>query len=158
MEKRPRIEIPADLMPPRSAGVVVVRRFPEGWRLLVLRAYRNWDFPKGMVEDDEGLLEAAQREVWEETSIADLRFDWGDAYKETLPYAGGKVARYYIAESPGDPVKLPVSAELGRPEHDEFRWLSFDAAEDVLPPRLALVLDWARALVEGGAAAAPAAE
>jgi len=140
--------IPNDLLPPLSAGVVVVRRFPEGWRCLVLRAYRNWDFPKGLVEPDEAPRDAAQREVWEETSLGDLRFDWGDAYKETLPYAGGKVARYYLAESPADPVRLPVSDELGRPEHDEFRWVTFDAAEDVLPPRLAIVLEWARGSVE----------
>jgi 8-oxo-dGTP pyrophosphatase MutT (NUDIX family) len=144
-----RVEIPDDLLPPRSAGVVVMRRFPAGWRCLVLRAYRNWDFPKGLVEDDEAPQEAARREVWEETSISDLRFNWGDEYKETLPYAGGKVARYYIAESPADTVELPISAELGRPEHDEFRWVSFDEAEDVLPPRLALVLDWARGVIEG---------
>jgi 8-oxo-dGTP pyrophosphatase MutT (NUDIX family) len=150
---RQRVEIPDDLLPPRSAGVVVVRRHPNGWRCLVLRAYRNWDFPKGLIEDDEAPREAAQREVWEETSIADLRYPWGDAYKETLPYAGGKVARYYIAESPADEVKLPISAELGRPEHDEFRWLSFDDAEDVLPPRLAIVLDWARGIVEAESAA-----
>ena len=140
--------IPNDLLPPLSAGVVVVRRFPEGWRCLVLRAYRNWDFPKGMVEAEEAPRDAARREVWEETSISDLRFDWGDEYKETLPYAGGKVARYYLAESPADQVVLPHSAELGRPEHDEFRWVSFEAAEDVLPPRLAIVLDWARGMVE----------
>jgi bis(5'-nucleosidyl)-tetraphosphatase len=148
MEKRPRLEIPADLIGPRSAGVVVVRRFPEGWRLLVLRAYRNWDFPKGLVEEDEDMREAAQREVLEEASLADLEFHWGDAYKETLPYAGGKVARYYVAESTAGDVKLPVAEDLGRPEHDEFRWVSFDGAEDLLPPRLAIVLDWARGLVE----------
>jgi 8-oxo-dGTP pyrophosphatase MutT (NUDIX family) len=145
---QPHVEIPNDLLPPRSAGVVVMRRFPDGWRCLVLRAYRNWDFPKGLVEADEAPREAAQREVWEETSLADLRSHWGDAYKETLPYAGGKVARYYIAESPTDTVKLPVTEELGRPEHDEFRWVSFDQAEDVLPPRLAIVLDWARGVIE----------
>lgn len=116
--------------------------------MLVLRAYRNWDFPKGVVEDDEDLREAAQREVREEASLADLQFHWGDAYKETLPYAGGKVSRYYVAESPHDTVRLPVSPELGRPEHDEFRWVTFDGAEDVLPPRLAIVLDWVRGLVE----------
>ena len=143
-----KMTIPNDLLPPLSAGVVVVRRFPEGWRCLVLRAYRNWDFPKGLVESDEAPRAAAQREVWEETSLGDLRFDWGDEYKETLPYAGGKVARYYLAESPGDPVLLPVSEELGRPEHDEFRWVGFEDAEDVLPPRLAIVLDWARGMVE----------
>ncbi len=144
----PKLTIPNDLLPPLSAGVVVVRRFPEGWRCLVLRAYRNWDFPKGLVEPDEAPRDAARREAWEETSLSDLRFDWGDEYKETLPYAGGKVARYYLAESPADPVLLPVSKELGRPEHDEFRWVSFEAAEDVLPPRLAIVLDWARGMVE----------
>lgn len=142
----PHIQIPQDLLPPLSAGVVVLRRFPEGWRCLVLRAYRNWDFPKGMVEDDESPRDAAVREVWEETSLEDLRFHWGEEYRETLPYAGQKVSRYYLAESPRGEVKLRTSDELGRPEHDEFRWVSFDSAEDVLPPRLAIVLDWAREL------------
>ena len=139
--------IPQDLLPPMSAGVVVVRRFPDGWRCLALRAYRLWDFPKGLVEDDEAPRAAAIREVWEETSLEDLRFRWGDEYRETLPYAGQKVSRYYLAESPEGVVRLRVSEELGRPEHDEFRWLSFENAEDVLPPRLAIVLDWARELV-----------
>ncbi len=150
MEKRPRLEIPPDLLGTRSAGVVVLRRFREGWRLLVLRAFRNWDFPKGLVEDGEDFREAAQREVSEEASLCDLEFHWGDAYKETLPYAGAKVARYYIAESAAGEVKLPIAEELGRPEHDEFRWVSFDGAEDLLPPRLAIVLNWARGMVEEG--------
>ena len=158
MENRPRIEIPVDLIGSRSAGVVVLRRFPEGWCLLVLRAYRNWDFPKGLVEDDEDFRDAAQREVLEEASLSDLDFHWGDAYKETLPYAGGKISRYYIAESTAGAVKLPISPELGRPEHDEFRWVSFDGAEDLLPPRLAIVLDWARGVVESADTEDPSAQ
>jgi bis(5'-nucleosidyl)-tetraphosphatase len=146
------IPVPQDLIPPMSSGVVVLRRFADGWRCLVLRAYRNWDFPKGLVEDDEAPRDAALREVWEETSLGDLRFDWGDEYRETLPYAGQKVSRYYIAQSPQGEVKLPVSSELGRPEHDEFRWVSFDDAEEVLPPRLAIILDWARELADQGSA------
>ena len=39
---------------------------------------------------------------------------------------------------------LAISHELGRPEHHEFRWVSFDEAEELLPPRLAPILDWAR--------------
>ncbi len=54
--------------PALSAGVVVVRRENGRWRLLVLRAYRNWDFPKGTVEPDEAPLDAAVRETAEETS------------------------------------------------------------------------------------------
>jgi len=55
-----------------SAGVVVVRRKDGGWRVLVLRSYRNWDFPKGTVEPNETPLDAAVRETAEESSITDL--------------------------------------------------------------------------------------
>jgi 8-oxo-dGTP pyrophosphatase MutT (NUDIX family) len=60
------------------------------------------------------------------------------------PYAGGKVARYFLAETQVEAITLPVSPELGRPEHHEWRWVSFDEAEELLPPRLGLVLEWAR--------------
>ena len=56
----------------RSAGVVVVRPTGAGWRYLLLRAFRNWDFPKGLVEPDEALLAAALRKAREETSLAAL--------------------------------------------------------------------------------------
>jgi bis(5'-nucleosidyl)-tetraphosphatase len=52
-------------------------------------------------------------------------------------------ARYYVAESPAGDVRLPVSPELGRPEHHEFRWLGYAAARAQLVPRLQRVLDWA---------------
>jgi 8-oxo-dGTP pyrophosphatase MutT (NUDIX family) len=127
-----------------SAGVIPLRRMDGGWRVLVLRAYKNWDFPKGRVEPGEEPLDAAKREATEETGLTQFDFLFGDIYRETLPYAGGKVARYYIAETSEDIVRLPISHALGRPEHHEYRWVTFDEAEDLLPPRLALVLDWAR--------------
>jgi 8-oxo-dGTP pyrophosphatase MutT (NUDIX family) len=128
----------------RAAGAVVFRRTERGVLLLLLRAYKNWDFPKGMVEPGEDALAAARREVEEETGLADLDYPFGDEYKETLPYNGNKVARYYLAETGAEKIELPVSPELGRPEHHEYRWVSFDEAEDLLPPRLALVLEWAK--------------
>jgi bis(5'-nucleosidyl)-tetraphosphatase len=134
--------------PRRSAGIVVVRRHPDGWRYLVLRAFRYWDFPKGLVEADEDPLAAAIREVAEETTLTGLAFRWGEAFRETPPYSGGKVARYYVAESPRGAVTLPVSPELGRPEHDEYGWLTFDEARALLVPRVQAVLDWAREIVE----------
>jgi 8-oxo-dGTP pyrophosphatase MutT (NUDIX family) len=126
-----------------SAGVVVVRRENASWRLLVLRAYRNWDFPKGMLEPDETPLEAAIRETAEEASITDLVFRWGEAFCETAPYGQGKVARYYLAETEQEHITLPVSPELGHPEHDEWRWVSVDEAGRLLPPRLQPILAWA---------------
>jgi 8-oxo-dGTP pyrophosphatase MutT (NUDIX family) len=129
---------------PRAAGAVVFRRSERGIQLLLLRAYKNWDFPKGLVEPGENELDAAKREVREETGLVELHYPYGDEFKETLPYAGSKVARYYLAETDAEKIDLPVSPELGRPEHHEYRWVSFDEAEDLLPPRLAIVLDWAK--------------
>ena len=133
-------------MAPRklAAGAVVFRRTEAGLRLLVLRAYKNWDFPKGLVEPGESELDAARRECAEETGLAELDFPFGDAHRDTVPYAGGKVARYFLAETQVAAITLPVSPELGRPEHHEWRWVSFDEAEELLPPRLAGVLDWVR--------------
>jgi 8-oxo-dGTP pyrophosphatase MutT (NUDIX family) len=130
--------------PHRAAGAVIFRRSDRGIRLLVLRAYKNWDFPKGLIEPGEDALAAARREVLEETGLADLAYPFGDEFKETLPYSGNKVARYYLAETDAEKIELPVSPELGRPEHHEYRWISFDEAEDLLPPRLGVVLEWAR--------------
>ena len=128
----------------RAAGAVVFRRTGRGVRLLLLRAYKTWDFPKGMIEAGESELDAAKRETAEETGLADLDFPFGDAHQDTLPYAGGKVARYFLAETEETDIELPVSPELGRPEHHEWRWVSYEEAEELLPPRLAIILDWAR--------------
>jgi 8-oxo-dGTP pyrophosphatase MutT (NUDIX family) len=128
----------------------VFRRTPRGVRLLVLRAYRNWDFPKGLIEPGESQLEAARRECAEEAGLEELEFPFGEAHQDTLPYSGGKVARYFLAETEEAGIELPVSPELGRPEHHEWRWVSFEEAEEVLPPRLAVVLEWARRTLGAG--------
>jgi 8-oxo-dGTP pyrophosphatase MutT (NUDIX family) len=132
----------------RSAGVVVVRRVADGWRFLILRAYRNWDFPKGLIEPGEDPLAAAVRETREEAGIEDLVFAWGHAFCETEPYARGKIARYYLAETRQERIALPISPALGRPEHHEFRWVGAAEARRVLPPRLQPILVWARSLLE----------
>ncbi|MCG6876853.1 MAG: NUDIX domain-containing protein [Betaproteobacteria bacterium] len=133
----------------RSAGVVVARRAAQGWLVLVLRAYRNWDFPKGLIEPGEAPFDAAVREAREETGIEDLVFRWGEDHRETLPYARNKVARYYLAETQAVQLTLPVNPELGRPEHHEYRWVDFAEARRLLPPRLQSVLSWARSRLAG---------
>jgi bis(5'-nucleosidyl)-tetraphosphatase len=131
----------------RSAGVVVVRRHADRWHCLVLRAYAYWDFPKGSIEPGETPLGAAIREVEEETGLAGLVFRWGEAFRETEPYSGGKVARYYVAEAPAGDATLPVNPELGRAEHDEFRWLSFADVKRLLVPRVQQIAEWAEGLI-----------
>lgn len=126
-----------------SCGIVVVRYFEGKPHYLLLRAYNYWDFPKGEVGAGEDPMDAAIREVKEETSLEGLSFPWGKVCRETLPYGKGKVARYYLAESKDGEVKLPVNPELGRPEHHEFRWLEYEAARELLVDRLREILDWA---------------
>lgn len=130
-----------------SAGVVVVRQIRERRHYLLLRAYNYWDFPKGIVEAGERPLEGARREVREETTLDDLRFRWGYEYKETPPYNRGKVARYYIAEAPVGEVFLSVNEELGRPEHEEFRWVTLQQGRAMVSPRVQPILDWAEAML-----------
>ena len=121
----------------------MVRAAADGWRVLLLRVYNYWDFPKGVVEAGEDPLDAATREVREETGIGDLVFRWGRDYTETLPYSKNKVARYYLASTATEVVKLPVNPQLGTPEHHEFRWPGFAEARTLVVPRIAAVLAWA---------------
>src|SRR5438876_10988483 len=103
----------------RSAGAVVFRRTERGPRLLVLRAYKNWDVPKGTIEPGESELDAAKRETLEVTGLAELELPFGDEHQDTIVYAGGKVERSLLAETDKGVIELPVSAERGRTAHYE---------------------------------------
>jgi len=133
-----------------SAGIVVARKEEDGWKYLFLRAFRNWDFPKGEIEPGESPLEAAVRETREETGITDLRFRWGEVFKETEPYnRRTKVARYYVAQTSEDQVVFAVNPQIGGPEHHEHRWLTYPELEKRSPARLLPVIRWARGVVGG---------
>ena len=75
----------------RAAGGIVSA--PDGRMLLILRNGR-WDLPKGKVEPGETLLQAALREVQEETGIHGLSPSPTQpsclAPKETRPATGAK--------------------------------------------------------------------
>lgn len=141
----------------RSAGIVVVRRFGTGWRFLALRAYSYWDFPKGGIEPGESPMEAARRETREETGLTALAFHWGEDWIETEPYAGGKIARYYVAECAAGDVRLEPAPGTRHPEHHEYRWIDRRDAGRLLVPRMLRVLDWAIDKLEAPSVA-PAAE
>ena len=130
-----------------SSGVVVVSVVDRKLKFLLLRAYRNWDFPKGLVEAGEEPIEAAIREVREETTLEDISFDWGMVFMDTGPYNKGKISRYYLARSIETHVSLPVNPALGFPEHHEARWVEFDIALQMVSPRLNPVVRWARDVI-----------
>jgi 8-oxo-dGTP pyrophosphatase MutT (NUDIX family) len=139
----PRVTPPTRL----SCGVVIVSLMNRKLRFLLLRAYRNWDFPKGLVEAGEEPINAAIREVREETSLDDISFDWGLVYMDTGPYNRGKISRYYIARSKETHITLPVNPDLGVPEHHEARWVDYDKALGMVTPRLGPVVRWAHRII-----------
>lgn len=131
-----------------SAGVVVVRREQGEFLYLLLRAYSHWDFPKGVVEEGEKTLDGALREVREETTITDLQFTWGYQYRETGPYGQGKVARYYLAETQQQAITLPINPEIGKAEHEEYRWVRYEDASSLVSPRVRSVLEWSQSMLK----------
>lgn len=131
-------------VPPKSlsAGVVVVRRDAQRFRLLCVRAFDRWDFPKVDVPDADDALAAALAEVRETTALDPLELPWGEDYRETVPSADGRVSRYYLARAGDVEVTLRVPPGPHAGEDYEFRWVTYEEAEDILPPSLSLVLDW----------------
>ncbi len=118
------------------------------WRLLVLRAADRWDFPHGPITAGEDPLSAAERSAAADTGISDFTVPDSNDFRETVAYATDTITRYYIAcgaEQAADP---PIAHETGLPRHQVARWVSFDEAEELLPPRLALVLDWVRSALD----------
>jgi bis(5'-nucleosidyl)-tetraphosphatase len=136
-----------------SSGIIVVRKQGNDWLYLLLRAYNYWDFPKGIVEKGESPIEGAKREVEEETTIKSVFFDWGFECRETEPYNKGKIARYYIARTEESDVELPVNPLIGRPEHDEFRWVTYADALNMVSNRVKPILEWANSVISGKGAA-----
>ena len=139
-----------------SAGMVVVNHDGERYRFLALRSFSTWDFPKALVEDGEDPLAVALRVTRETTGIEDLELNWGDEHRETVPDEDYSISRYYMAQSETMDVELRIPAGTGSEDDFELTWVTADEAEDVLPPRLGLVLDWAvRMLMSGAGAGRP---
>ena len=138
-----------------SCGAVILRDTPDGVRVLMLRVFRHWDFPKGLMEAGETPKQTALREVREESGITDLEFPWGKSTSTPAPTAAARSPGTTWRARNGGKVELLPSPDTGRPEHSEYRWLSFAQARRLAAPRVAAVLDWAEAAVAGATVGAP---
>jgi 8-oxo-dGTP pyrophosphatase MutT (NUDIX family) len=127
-----------------SCGVIPVRKNHGTWEFLLLRCYKNWDFPKGMKDEGEAPLAAARREFTEETGLTSIEIPSSDLFIDTEPYSNGKVARYYLGFVEGkEEIRLLPNPVTGILEHHEYRWLTIQEAHERLVPRLRKVLLWA---------------
>lgn len=131
-----------------SAGAVPVRKKNGQWEFLLLRAFKYWDFPKGMVEPGEDPWDGAIREVEEETGLSKFSTPWGKLFFETQPYGKGKVARYYLIKVEEEKnVILIANPVTGIVEHHEHRWVNFEVAHNLVVPRIQEVITWANKLI-----------
>ena len=126
-----------------AAGIVVVKKFPEGWRILGLKLAGEYDLPKGKIDSGESLFDCAARETQEETGLRlnDLIFTWDKVHKKI------KHVMFYLAETSSEPAILR-NPDTGIYEHDSADWLTWESMEKTCYPYLAEVVRWARKIVE----------
>jgi 8-oxo-dGTP diphosphatase len=110
-----------------AAGGVVVRSGDGGRRVAVIHRpkYMDWSLPKGKLEPGEDWLEAALREVEEETGYR-CKASIELPHVSYLDRKGRrKLVRYWLME--------PVDGEFQpHGEVDELRWIGREQAEELL--------------------------
>ncbi len=111
----------------KSAGLVIFHKGNSGTKYLLLHYDAgHWDFPKGHLEEGETDMDAALRELKEETGISGASII--DGFSEKLGYfyrREGKVVKkevvFFLAEAKTDKVKLSL-------EHKGYEWLAYEEA------------------------------
>ena len=142
-----------------SAGVLLYRDGPRGIEVLIAhpggpffasKQEGAWSIPKGLVEADEGLKQAARRE-WEEETGLDLHGGtWVDLGETVL--RSGKRVRAWAVPGRADPAELAGNTfdvewppRSGRtrtfPEIDEIRWCGPAEARMLLNPAQSVFVD-----------------
>ena len=110
----------------RSAGVVLFQN-TRPRKYLLLDYGRHWDYPKGHLKKGETDLEAAERELHEETGLEATRIlpDFGQTMRYFFRNGKklvDKTVIFFLAESAGEK-KVRLSDE-----HVGFAWLDYETA------------------------------
>ncbi|GAA0626616.1 NUDIX hydrolase [Sporichthya brevicatena] len=129
------------LVHPGSVGILVLDDSEDTPKILMLRQYRHpvqrrlWEFPAGLLDENESALTAAKRELEEEAHLQAR--DWRvllDAY--TSPGISDEAVRIYLARG-----VRPADGERRAAVHEEadmeLRWVALsDVVTGVLGGRL----------------------
>ncbi|MBE7218592.1 MAG: RNA pyrophosphohydrolase [Caulobacteraceae bacterium] len=130
-----------------NVGIVLFNRDGRVWlgRRVGQRGPRNWQFPQGGVDAGEALLDAARRELKEETGVSSVsllgRVDGWISYDFPPGMVGGKAARGFLGQSQawfafrfeGEDHEVDLDADA-HAEFDKWRWAEIDEALSVVAP------------------------
>jgi len=119
----------------KCVGIVVCNNDKK-----VLLCERNdipnqWQFPQGGIEKNETLLEAAYRELREETSIVSIkkfavlegpfRYDFPPLVKAKFKHVGQEVSWVFLEFVGSDD---EINLDTDYPEFDDWKWADIDEA------------------------------
>jgi bis(5'-nucleosidyl)-tetraphosphatase len=123
----------------KSAGFVVYRLAPRR-EYLLLDYGRHWDYPKGHIEAEESAMEAALRELKEETGIADAEVAPGFAqqmvyfFRDKKKGLVRKTVVFFLARVESENITLSDehSGYVFEPYDAALKRLSFASARQML--------------------------
>ena len=130
----------ADLSKSPGAGIVVVRKFGNKWKVLGLRLNGQYDLPKGKTDPGETPIQTAIRETYEESGISKLDFLWGTKSVSI------KHLTFFIAATDQD-AYIPQNPKSGIYEHESAEWVSFKKIRSSLYSYLLPIVDWAESII-----------
>lgn len=118
-----------------SAGGVVINK--DGLVLIVSQKGYSWSLPKGHINEGESALDAAKREIYEESGINQLELlsELGNYQRAKIAFDGGddnseqKTIFMFLFRTNQSLLK-PID-----PEHPEARWASKDEVANLLTHR-----------------------
>jgi len=115
-----------------SAGIVLYRSHNNSTNVILLLHYGNghWDFPKGNIEANETQIQAAVRELGEETGIDKFRFVPG--FKETLSYTYKKKSQIVSKSVTFFLGTTTISNVVLSNEHIGYLWSTYQESINML--------------------------
>jgi 8-oxo-dGTP pyrophosphatase MutT (NUDIX family) len=115
-----------------SFGVLPLKKFKGEWHVLLINHRKGgfWAFPKGHSENEETPIEAATRELTEETGLTISRLIFEETLNESYHFTRdkqliAKTVTYFIAEVKGH-------VQLQAEEVYESKWVKLSEAESYI--------------------------